>query len=193
MKNKFTKWGGAIASAMLLTSLSAFGQSVPYYGSYAKRTLTIPVNTLTAAAGTTNLANGWSSVVSVTNTATTWNSSSSAFVSTTNVISVTNTVYADMNISFQKDLFLVVNESTGIGTNVYTFARGVDSSSVDTNNTGTITVGHTAAGALTGSTNFPAAWNAGAGIIRLTSLTWTAAAAGWTNNGITFGQIQGSK
>lgn len=181
---------GAVALALLpATGLS---QSV-FQGSYNANTLTIPVATLTAAAGTTNLVNGWSSVVSVTNTSTTWNSSSNAFVSVTNVVSATNTVYADMTVNSQKDLGVVFSESTGVGTNIYSFARGLSSSKLDTNNLATVTIGHSAAGTVTASTNFPSTWIGGFGVVRLAQIQWTAAADGWTNNGIGYGKISSVK
>lgn len=178
-----------VLGALALLPVTGFSQGVPPSSTYNAQTLTIPVTKLTAAAGTTNLVNGWSSVVSVTNTSTTWNISSNAFISVTNVISVTNTVYADMSVISQKDLGVVFNESTGVGTNIYSFARGISSSKIDTNNLATVTIGHSAAGTITGSTNFPSTWMGGFGVVRLTQIQWTAAADGWTNNGISFGKI----
>lgn len=178
--------------ALGATALTAFSQGVPPSGSFTATTLTLPYSTLAAATGT-NLANGWSTIISVTNTATTWNVSSNAFVTVTNVISATNTAYANMSVISQKDLGVVIYETAGIGTNTLYFGRGIDSASVDTNNTATLTIAHTAAGGSQASTNFPSTWIGGHGVVQITSNYWNAASAGVTNGYIKFGKIVGLK
>ena len=184
--NHYEKMKRILATIIALgaTALTGLSQGVPPVGSYTVNSLTLPTTIISQAVGTTNLANGWDSVTSYTNTYTAWNSSSNAFITTTNVLSTTNTVYADMPCSQQKDLAIVVSESAGIGTNVYTFAYGgLDSATVDNNRTATITIGHAAAGTATGSTNISVG---GFGNVRLITETWTAASAAVTNNYIKY-------
>src|SRR5260221_1988399 len=152
----------AILSVIALgaTALTAFSQGVPPSGSFTVSQVNFPAGNF--AAGTaTNLALGWLTIISVTNTSTTWNSSSNAFISVTNVISATNTSYANMSAISQKDVGLIITESAGIGTNTYTFSRYLDSGTVDTNSTGTLVLAHTAASTVTASTNFPSTWIGG--------------------------------
>lgn len=172
------------ATVLALTPDTGFSQGVPPSGAYAVNTLTLPVSTL-AAGASTNLAQGWSSIVSVTNTSTTWNSSSNAFVSVTNVVSATNTIYADLPNIMQKDLGIIALQTAGVGTNTLTFGRFLNSSVVDTNNTFTLTVGQTAAGGQGNSTNLPATYLGGFGGVRLLSISWNST-AGWTNAGISY-------
>lgn len=166
--------------ALGATALTAFSQGTPNIGQYTVKSLSLPMSTLSQAAGTTNLIAGWSSVISVTNTSITW--SNTVFVTNTTVVSSTNTVYADMSILNQKDLAVIVSETAGIGTNVYTFAFGLDSSTVDTNNTKTITVNHPAASTTTASANWKRDDIGGFGVARLITITWTGiGSAAWTN------------
>ena len=178
--------------ALGATVLTGLSQNTPYGSSYT--TLTVPMPTGPFAAGvTTNLASGWASIVSVTNTSTTWNSSSNAFVTATNVVSATNTTYADLSVNSQKDCLVIITESAGIGTNVVTFAPILSDGTTDTNNTGTLTLKHAAASTTTASTNFPATWIGGAYGVRVTQLAWTAAAAAVTNPVVKYGKINGAK
>jgi hypothetical protein len=186
--------------AVLAFSLqpSAFAQGVPPSGTFSVATVTLPYSTIAAGAAgstgtSTNLAAGWSSLVSVTNTSTTWNSTSNAFVTTTNVVSATNTVYALMSTINQKDLTVSVgfNASGTTGTQnsrVLTFARYLDSSTIDTINTWTMTIAAQGITNVIASTNFPAAWIGGAGGVALISDLWGSTnAVTMTNNFIKYG------
>jgi hypothetical protein len=174
--------------AAVLTGLS---QGVPQAGTYSTGTVTLPINNLTSSVTATNLYNGWSSVGS--NLATSITFSNTTFVTNTTVTYWTNTLYADMPMTQQKNLPIVISEYAGIGTNVYTFGHGLDSSTVDTNNTWTLTIGHVAAGTAMISTNIPDAFNGGFGLVRVLNIAWTpVSTAVWTNNYIKFGIIKGS-
>lgn len=144
--------------------------------------LLLPFSTL-ASAGSTNLANGWSSVTAYTNVTGGWNSSSNATILVTNIIYTTNTSYADISCANQKDLGLFFAHSSGVGTNVYTFGRYMDSGAVETNSTATVAVGKSSAGRVTYGTNFPAAWIGSWNGIRLLNVAWTdLSSTGWTND-----------
>ena len=79
---------------------------------------------------TTNLASGWQTVTSFTNIQNLWNSSSNAFVLTTNVVSMTNTTYADFSAKGQNyvPLFIKFNAAAGTSNVVFTIARTHDGS-----------------------------------------------------------------
>lgn len=181
---------------LALLAASICSQAQPFSltgGSFTPTPVTLPTTNLTAAAGATNMAAGWSAVTSFTNTSTLWNSSSNAFVITTNIVSSTNTVYADMSVTSQRDVLIVMQESAGIGTNVVLFGRLLDSTHIDTNTIATLTFNHAAAGTITASTNLNATIIGGAGGVRVIAETWTAAAAGCTNNYLYYGKINSLK
>jgi hypothetical protein len=176
---KFTQKILLTITALGAAALTAFSQGIPPSGSYTANTLTLPVSTL-AANVTTNFGSGWSSIGSYTNSSITF--SNTTFVTNTTIGYYTNTLYADMSMQMQDELAIVISETAGIGTNVFTFGHGLDSTSVDTNATFSLTINQPAAGAGQASTNLPAFWNGGFGTVRLISIQWTAAAASWTNN-----------
>ena len=159
----------AVLSLLALgaTALTGFSQAIIPFGQYTAQTIALPVTSL-AVSGTTNLAAGWSGVVTVTNTSTTWNSSSNAFVSVTNVVSATNTSWSVFNATAQKDVGVQVSwqSSTNISlvfanSTVYgqpaTMGRTtwaiLDATTAQTN----------AAGYRIVCTNFPAAFGGGLG------------------------------
>lgn len=171
-----------ILAALCLCASVATAQQVPPSAQFGVDTVTLPFSTL-APGVYTNLANGWSTIINVTNTSVVWSNGCSCFVTNSPVVSATNTVYADMGAAFQKDLGFMLSENVGtLGSNVMTFARFLDSGSVDTNNQATVTISHSAAGRLRWSTNFPPAWIGGFGGVRLTSLQWTNGTGTWTND-----------
>lgn len=65
-------------------------------GNYSFTPIPLPFNYL-AGSTLTNLANGWQSITSYTNVVQGWDSVNLVLTKTTNVVSVTNTVYADFS------------------------------------------------------------------------------------------------
>lgn len=174
---------GAMALAMVVGSPLARAQGVPPAGTFQANNLNLPFSTLTASTTiSTNLSAGWSLITTNNLVSTTWNSSSNAFVTVTNTILTTNTSFADMPIILQKDLALVFTQTaSAAGTNIMVFARGLTTSYMDTNSPITITIGQTAAGTTTLSTNLSAAFNGGFGVVRLMFLTWNSGSGTLTN------------
>lgn len=176
---------GAIALVSVFCPLpSAHAQGVPPSGAVSINAITLPFATLDQTTTSTNLAQGWSSFVTNILSSTTWNSSSNAFISVTNTTIVTNTTFADCAAPYQKDLAVIGKfQTSGAGTNTLTFARYMDSTTVDTNNTATVVAGVTAAGFLIDATNFPATWIGGWTGVRLITVAYTAAGStSMTNN-----------
>lgn len=192
---KFNKLVSSVTLAILAlgaTVLTGLSQNTPYGVSVSTQTVPFPSGNF--AAGTaTNVGVGWSSIVSVTNTSTTWNSSSNAFISVTNVVSATNTSYADISVASQKDCLVLITESAGIGTNTWSFCRVLKDGTADTNTTASLIINHPANSTATSSTNFPATWIAGANRLRINLMTWTAASAAVTNPVVKYDQINGAK
>ncbi len=166
--------------ALGATALTGFSQGVPPSGSYSVVQIPLPVTTLDAtvpAVGVTNidLSAGWSSVVSVTNTSTTWNSSSNAFISTTNIVSATNTTYADIPIQHQKEVAFGVLFNAMAATTAQIeirFSPGLDSTHVDTNLVWTLTRAANGTTQLFAATNLTKDQVGGYGIVRINQLYW---------------------
>jgi len=186
--------GGAALSAELIPTI-AQAQTTPAVGSFSVSTVTLPYTTLAAGAAgsggtSTNLGLGWSVILTNTLTSTTWNSSSNAFVTVTNTSYVTNTTYADMPVPFQKDLtvFVSFNSSSLVTNRTLTFARILDSGTVDNVSTWTWTIPSNGATNQVASTNFPSTLIGGAGGVRIVNDLWTSTnALTMTNNYIKFG------
>lgn len=138
-----------ILAALLMLPLAAFTVKAQTYVS-----VPLPNATLTGAASwgttaTTNLASGWTSVVSTTNISTLWSTSAGAFASTTNVVSVTNTLYADFDSTGQPWVVLQhqFNQTSGDTSNsVLVVAKSITGSFFDTINSVSITNTATSAG-----------------------------------------------
>jgi hypothetical protein len=193
MKKHFKKLtnkvkGLAIAGALFASAFcilpSALAQGAPPTGAVTINAITLPFATLDQTTTSTNLAQGWSAIFTNITTSTTWNSSSNAFISVTNTTYTTNTTFADCPAFFQKDLAVCAKfQTSGAGTNTLTFARFMDSSTVDTNNTATVVAGVTAAGFLLNATNFPATWIGGWSGVRLITVAYVASGStSMTNN-----------
>lgn len=179
----------AILSMLALgaTALTGFSQGVPPSGSFTVQPVPMPY-TILAANTASNLAAGWSTIITnVTTSGPFYTNGSSVLF--TNTTYTTNFSYANMSIISQKDLGVVISESAGIGTNTFWFGHGLDSGSVDTNGTVTLAIAHTAAGTAMASTNFQSTWIGGFGTVQVTSNNWVAASAGVTNNYFKFGKI----
>jgi len=177
--------GGAALSSPFIAINSASAQGVPAQGLLSINTITLPFTTLDGTVTSTNLAQGWSSFVTNTLISTTWNSSSNAFISVTNTAITTNTTFADCFASQQKDLAVIAKfQLSAAGTNTLTFARFMDSNTVDTNNTATVVAGATGAGYLIDATNFPSTWIGGWTGVRLITVAFAATGGGasMTNN-----------
>jgi hypothetical protein len=179
---------GALALASVLCPLSsARAQGIPPGGLVSINGITLPFATLDQTTTSTNLAQGWSTIFTNITTSTTWNSSSNAFISVTNTIFTTNTTFADSPAYFQKDLAVFAKfQTSGAGTNTLTFARFMDSTTVDTNNTATVVAGVTAAGFLLNATNFPATWLGGWSGVRLITVGYVASGSTTMTNSLPF-------
>lgn len=105
MRNKFRTsiLSCALALASLLAPLieSAHAQNIA--SGYTPTPIQLPF-TFLSPNQVTNLANGWTNFTYVTNTTTLWNSSSNAFISTTNI--VTNAVVAYATIDLRAERFM---------------------------------------------------------------------------------------
>lgn len=181
---------GVLAAASVCIVPSALSQGVPPSGTFSVISIPLPYATLApglaGSGGTsTNLSAGWSSIASNVLTSTTWNSTSNAFVTVTNTIFTTNTIFADMPVQSQKDLMVSIGfNGSGVTNRTLTFARLLDSGTVENVNTTNVTIA-----AIAGSTNtvaninFPASWLGGAGGLRLVNDLWTSTnAMTMTNN-----------
>jgi hypothetical protein len=167
---------GAIAVSALCILPSTFAQGIPPGGLVSINAITLPFATLDQTTTSTNLAQGWSAIFTNITTSTTWNSSSNAFISVTNTTFTTNTTFADCPAYFQKDLAVLAKfQTSGAGTNTLTFARFMDSGTVDTNNTAIVSAGVTAAGFIIDATNFPATYIGGWSGVRLITVAYAAA------------------
>lgn len=166
--------------ALTLLPVTGFSQGVPPSGSFTPTIVAMP-QVVSWPSGATNLALGWASVVAYTNTSGPFytNGASTLF---TNIVYTTNTYYANMSIISQKDCGLIITESAGIGTNTFTFCRLLDSGTVDTNNTGTLTLNHPAASTVTSSTNFPSTWIGGFAGIQISLMNWVPQTSGTLTN-----------
>lgn len=134
----FRKIKIALASVALVSALSLNAQT--YYS------VPLPFTTLTGGNvinggltnnTVTNLSSGWAAITSYTNVTTLWNSSSNAFISTTNTTSVTNTTYADFE-ALGREFVALQYEFTASGSSVsnaiLTIARSVTRGNFDTLN-----------------------------------------------------------
>jgi len=165
--------------ALVLGASPALSQTSYPVGSYTPQTINLPISSLAAAQGT-NFANGWNTIVSVTNTSTTWNSSSNAFISVTNVVSATNKTYASFYCGGQKDVSLEFDGVPATGT-TFTNVTIALQPGVSANNPATVagdqilwTIPGTAtnsAGHVVACTNLPATWGGALGYVFVVAMT----------------------
>lgn len=160
--------------ALGATALTVFSQGVPPSGAFARNQVQLPFTSL-AYNTTTNLSAGWTSVESFTNTSIVF--TNTGFVTNTSIISVTNTYYADMPITTQRELAWGYGFTAGISTSnvLVKGCVGLDSSHVDTNGLYTLTIPGTGSGAATafGLTNMIRDRVGGAGVFRVLYITFT--------------------
>jgi len=139
--------------------------------------IAFPVTTVAGTTAATNLALGWSTIVNYTNVTTAWNINSNAFVNTTNVLSTTNTQFADFNAAGQNYVSMQFNNTANIVSNyVFTIGRSINGIVYDTNNV----INVTNATVNSGNTNCGTALIDMRGYTfgRLTSFNWVSATAG---------------
>lgn len=98
----------------------------------------IPLLIFTGAASghSTNLFNGWSSVTSYTNISQAWNATNASFTYTTNVTSITNTVFADFDALGQNNVKLQTRfKGNGDSNYYFVVSRSIDGIKFPTNAT----------------------------------------------------------
>ena len=127
MKTKIKKAIKALGVLCAVAFLTLSASAQTYYTS-------IPMPFITLAGGgtngsvytSTNLANGWQSVVAFTNVAQGWNTSSNAFIYTTNIVYSTNTQYAQFD-AIGKPFVVLESDfgSTTVSNEVLQIARSV--------------------------------------------------------------------
>lgn len=104
-------------------------------GNYVWQTFSVPSNNFTLSGQAINLDAGWTNTTLVTNIQSLWNSTSAAFVLTTNIS--TNNIFTRPIIGplYEKDVVVAVTGWGGTAnTNVaYVLAPGIDGSNFDTN------------------------------------------------------------
>jgi len=135
--NKF-KSVALVACAILFGAFQGESQTTPISTS-DYTSISLPFTTL-AYGTTTNLASGWNIVMNLTNVTQVWNITNGTFSYSTNVVSSTNTTYANFD-AHSKSKVPIQFEFTGPGTSNYvaTVARSVTGGNYDTANNTKVT------------------------------------------------------